>query len=129
MKYLTAVFAAGLCLATSAALADDPMADTYANTVTTKNVKTGQTGMLFFNSDGTYNAKATTPDGKAVEYPGKWLVKDDGKTICLTPTLPPDAPNPAVTTCSPLVGHHVGDSWNVTNDRGDTFAVSMTAGR
>jgi hypothetical protein len=85
--------------------------------------------MLLFNSDGTYSAKGTTPDGKTVQYPGKWVIKDNGKAICLTPTLPAEAPNPPATTCSPLESHHVGDSWTVTNDHGDTFAVSMMAGR
>src|ERR1700712_1780521 len=75
-------------LAATAAYAADPMANTYGNTVTTKNAKTGATGTLLFNADGTYTAGGTGPDGKAITYPGKWATKDAGATLCLTPTLP-----------------------------------------
>ena len=53
------------------------------------------------------------------------MLKDNGATICLSPTLP----NPPPASCSPLAKHAVGDSWNVTNDQGDSFEVSLTAGR
>jgi len=111
--------------ATSAALADDPTANTYANTVTTKSAKTGVSGTLLFNVDGSYSASTTGPDGKPLAYQGKWMLKDNGATICLSPTLP--KPPPA--SCSPLQTHAVGDSWSVTNDQGEAFAVSLTAGR
>lgn len=109
----------------SAALADDPMANTYANPVTTKSQKTGAGGTLMFNADGSYSAKTTGPDGKPIAYQGKWMLKDNGGTICLSPTLP----KPPPTSCSPLQKHGVGDSWTVTNDQGEAFDVSMTAGR
>ena len=109
----------------SAALADDPMANTYANTVTTKSAKTGVSGTLLFNADGSYSANTTGPDGKPFAYKGKWMLKDNGAMICLSPTLP----NPPPASCSPLQMHAVGDSWNVTNDQGESFAVSLTAGR
>jgi hypothetical protein len=114
-----------LVFASSAALADDPMSNTYSNTVTTKSQKTGATGTLMFNADGSYSANATGPDGKPLAYQGKWTLKDDGASICLSPTLP----NPPPTSCSPLQKHAVGDSWSVTNDQGETFDVSLTAGR
>ena len=82
------LFCGSLCIATSAASADDPMLVTYGNTVTTKNAKTGMTGELLFNADGTYQAKGVGADGKPVEYPGKWAVKGNGATLCLTPQLP-----------------------------------------
>jgi len=129
MRFSTLALAGVFALVAGAAIADDPMANTYANTVTTKSAKTGQTGSLLFNADGSYSAKATAADGKQVEYPGKWALKDDGKTICLTPMPPANTPNPPPTSCSPLEKHAVGDNWNVTNDQGESFAVSLTAGR
>jgi hypothetical protein len=125
MRFSTLALAGAFALATTAALADDPMANTYANTVTTKSQKTGATGTLLFNADGSYSASTTGPDGKPLAYQGKWSLKDNGASICLSPTLP----NPPPTSCSPLAMHNVGESWSVTNDQGETFDVSMTAGR
>jgi hypothetical protein len=101
------------------------MANTYANTVTTKSAKSGAAGTLLFNADGSYSANATGPDGKPLSYQGKWMLKDNGGTICLSPTLP----KPPPTSCSPLQKHAVGETWNVTNDQGEAFEVSLTAGR
>lgn len=129
MRFSMLALAGAFTLAATVALADDPMSNTYANTVTTKSSKTGQSGILLFNADGSYTANATGPDGKPFTYPGKWELKDNGGTICLTPQLPPNTPNAPGTSCSPLVKHAVGDSWSVTNDQGETFAVSLTAGR
>ena len=78
--------------ASSAALADDPMSNTYANTVMTKSQKTGATGTLLFNADGSYSAKATGPEGKPIAYQGKWMLKDNGASICLSPVLPNPPP-------------------------------------
>jgi hypothetical protein len=128
MRFGMLALAGGLLLATTAAYADDPMANTYANTVTTKNKATGEAGTLLFNADGSYTAGGMQ-NGKPVQYPGKWTLKDDGKTICLAPQLPPNTPNPPAPSCSPLVAHAVGDSWTVTNDQNQVFDVSLTAGR
>jgi hypothetical protein len=125
MLALASVF---LLVATTAR-ADDPMATTYGNTVTTKNMKTGAMGTLFFNADGTYTANGTGPDGKAITYPGKWITKDNGATLCLTPQLPANTPNPPSESCSPLAKHAVGEHWTVTNSMGDSFDVVVTAGR
>jgi hypothetical protein len=125
MRYSMLALAGAFMLVAGTALADDPMSNTYGNTVTTKSAKTGATGTLMFNADGSYSAAATGPDGKPIAYQGKWTLKDGGATICLSPTLP----NPPPTSCSPLQKHPVGDSWSVTNDQGETFAVSLTAGR
>lgn len=125
MRISTLACAGAFVLAASAAFADDPMANTYANTVTTKSAKTGASGTLLFNADGSYSASTTGPDGKPLAYQGKWMLKDGGATICLSPTLP----NPPPPSCSPLTTHAVGESWNVTNDQGESFAVSLTAGR
>jgi hypothetical protein len=128
MIFRTLMLAGGLALAASAAYADDPMSNTYGNTVTTKSEKTGATGTLYFNQDMSYTAKAMDAKGQPISYGGTWSLKDGGNTICLTPKLPPNSPG-AGTSCSPLVKHAVGDSWTTTNDQGETFDISLSAGR
>jgi hypothetical protein len=128
MIFRTLMLAGGLALAASAAYADDPMSNTYGNTVTTKSEKTGATGTLYFDQDMSYTAKAMDAKGQPISYGGSWSLKDGGNTICLTPKLPPNSPG-AGTSCSPLVKHAVGDSWTTTNDQGETFDISLSAGR
>jgi len=125
MRISMLALAGAFTLVATAALADDPMAMTYGNTVTTKNTKTGATGALFFNADGTYTANGAGPDGKPISYPGKWSTKDSGATLCLTPQIP----NGPGETCSPLSTHAVGEHWSVTNTAGDSFDVVVTSGR
>jgi len=129
MNYRLLALAGTMVLFSGAALADDPMANTYANTVTTKNMATGQSATLLFNADNTYNASTTGSDGKMVKYSGGWQLKDNGATICLTTNLPPNTPNAPKPSCSPLATHNVGDSWTVTNDQSETYQVSLTSGR
>jgi hypothetical protein len=129
MRFSSLILAGALALAATAAYADDPMANTYGNTVVTKNAKTNAVGQLMFNADGTYTAKGSDANGQAVEYPGKWEVKDNGATICLTPQLPANTPNPPPASCSPLAIHPVGEHWTVTNTMGDTFDVVVNTGR
>ena len=124
---IVALACAGVLFAT-AAYADDPMMNTYANTVTTKSEKTGAMGKLMFNADGTYTAAATDAKGAPVNYGGAWNLKDSGATICLAPKLPAGSPGSAP-SCSPITKHNVGDAWTVTNDQGETFDVTITAGR
>jgi hypothetical protein len=124
----TALGFALLLAAGSAAMADDMMAGTYGNTVMTKSHKTGGSATLYFNQDMTYTVKAMDPQGKPVGYGGTWALKDGGNTLCLTPQLPPNTPG-AGTSCSPLSKHAPGDSWTTTNDMGETFDVSLSAGR
>ena len=111
------------------AYADDPMMNTYDNTVVTTDEATGATSKLLFNKDNTYTGEATGKDGKAISYTGSWSLKDDGKTICLTPNAPAGAAQAPVASCSPLEKHAVGDSWKTTNDQKQTFDVSIKAGR
>ena len=129
MRVSSFVLAGALALAATAAYADDPMATTYGNTVVTKNMKTNAAGQLLFNADGSYTDKGTDPTGKAVEYPGKWEVKDNGATLCLTPQLPANTPNPPPSSCSPLTVHAIGEHWTVTNSMGDSFDVVVNSGR
>jgi len=124
MRISMLALAGALMLVSTAALADDPMANTYGNTVTTKDMKTGAVGTLLFNQDGSYTANGTGPDGKAVSYGGKWTTKDGGATLCLTPSVA-NAPE----SCSPIASHPVGEHWTVTNSAGQSFDVVVTAGR
>jgi hypothetical protein len=132
MRFRTIALAGAMALFAGAAFADDPMANTYANTVMTVNKATGAKGTLLFNQDGTYTGKTTDAKGAPVSYPGHWTLKDSGATICLTIDAPPNAPaNPQMPkpSCSPLQKHAVGDSWTVTNDQGETYDISLAAGR
>lgn len=124
MRVLTLALAL-VCIA-GAAHADDPMAMTYANTVTSKNIKTGQSAALLFSADGTYVTRVTGQDGKPLDIPGKWALKDSGATLCLTQQM---GSNPPAESCSPLAIHTVGEHWTVTNSAGDSFDVVITAGR
>lgn len=124
---MLALAGAAVCFA-GAALADDPMANTYANSVVTKDKASGMSTTLMFNKDMTYTGKTTDAKGQPVAFAGTWMLKDDGKTICLSPNVPAGtAPPPP--SCSTLQTHNVGDSWTVTNDQKQTFDVSLVAGR
>jgi len=127
MRFATLVLAGiFVCTASLALAADDPMAGTYGNTVTSKNNKTGMSAALLFNADGTYVTRVAGQDGKPMDIPGKWATKDNGATLCLAQQM---GANPPVESCSPLSIHPVGEHWTVTNTAGDSFDVVMTAGR
>ena len=66
MRISMLALAGAFALVATAAYADDPMATTYGNTVTTKDAKTGAVGTLLFNADGTYTANGTGADGKPI---------------------------------------------------------------
>lgn len=129
MNVRVLALAGAAVLFSGAVFADDPMAATYANTVTTKDKATGQSSTLMFNQDMSYTGKTTDAKGQPVSYSGTWSLKDGGKTICLAPQVPAGTANPPAPSCSPLAAHNVGDSWQVTNDQNQTFDVSITAGR
>jgi len=132
MRFRTIALSGAMILFAGSAFADDPMANTYANTVMTTNKATNAAGTLLFNQDGTYAGKTSDAKGNPVSYLGHWTLKDSGTTICLTIDTPPNAPANAQMpkpSCSPLQKHAVGDKWSVTNDQGETFDISLTAGR
>jgi len=127
MRFVSIALAGCFVMAATAALADDPMANTYANTIVSKDSK-GMSSSLYFNQDGTYTMKATGPNGAPMTIPGKWSLKDEGKTICLVTAAPPNTP-PAPPSCSALQTHNVGDTWTVTNDQNQSYTVTLTSGR
>lgn len=120
MRISMLALAGAFVLVAGSAYADDVMSNTYGNTITTKDMKSGASSTLMFNQDGTYTGAA---GGTA--YNGKWTLS--GGNICLAPTgQPAGAPGD---NCSPVVKHAVGETWSVTNDKGMTYQVSLTAGR
>jgi hypothetical protein len=129
MKVRVLALAGAAMLFAGAALADDPMMNVYGNTITTKDRATGASSTLMFNQDMSYTGKMTGANGQAVSYTGTWMLKDGGKTICLSPNVPAGTPNAPAPSCSPLQTHAVGDSWSVTTDGNQTYDVSLTAGR
>lgn len=129
MKIRMLALAGAAMLFAGAALADDPMANVYGNTIVTKDKVTGVSSSLMFNQDMTYTGKTTGANGQPVSYTGSWALKDGGKTICLTPNVPPGTPNAPGPSCSALSPHNVGDSWSVTTDGNQTYDVMLTAGR
>ena|SRR5476651_2080017 len=129
MRFSSLLLASAFVLVATAASADDPMAATYANTITAKDSKTGAVAVFLFNADGSYTEKATGADGKDVAIAGKWVTKDNGATLCLSPQVPANTPNPPGDSCSPLAIHAIGEHWPVTNSMGASFDVVMTAGR
>ena len=129
MKVRVLALAGAAMLFAGAAFADDPMANVYGNTITTKDRATGASSTLMFNQDMSYTGKMTGANGQAVSYTGTWMLKDGGKSICLTPNVPAGTANAPGPSCSPLQTHNVGESWSVTTDGNQTYDVSLTAGR
>jgi hypothetical protein len=128
MKVRVLALAGAALLFAGAALADDPMANVYGNTIMTKDRATGASSSLMFSQDMSYTGKTTGANGQAVNYTGTWALKDGGKTICLTPNIPAGTPNAPGPSCSPLSTHNVGDSWTVTTDGNQTYDVMLMAG-
>jgi hypothetical protein len=126
MRFSTMALICATALFTTAAYADDALSSAYGNTVVTKSAKTGATSKMMFNQDGTYTVSAVDAKGQPVSFGGTWAAKADA--VCMTPQLPAGSPG-AGTTCAPLQKHAVGDSWTTTNDQGETYDVSIVAGR
>ncbi len=114
---LAAILATGLTMFAGAALAQDAMDVTYGNTVTVTDVEGTLLASYFFESDGTFTL--TTASGDSA--PGTWAV-NDADELCMTMG--------EETGCNPLDGNRaVGDSWDDTDEDGNTITVSIVAGR
>jgi YD repeat-containing protein len=115
-------FALGLAasmLAFGPALAGDPMASRYENTVTLTDAS-GAVTKIYYDKDGTM--KTVLPDGATGT--GKWAVKD-GK-LCVTLDAGPSA---GMENCNPMVERKVGDEWELTLADGSKVKVKLEAGR
>lgn len=117
MKKLALGLLAAAALAT-AAIASDPMASRYENTVTITDAN--GTTKIHYNKDGTLTTIA--PDG--TKGTGKWAVKD-GK-LCVTLD---SGPNAGREGCNPMTERKVGDTWDVTLADGTKAKAALVAGR
>ena len=118
MKRYALALAASLLVA-GAAVAGDPMASRYENTVTLTDAS-GAVTKIYYNSDGTM--KTVLPDGTAGT--GKWAVKD-GK-LCVTLDA---GPNAGMENCNPLVDRKVGEEWEIPLPDGSKLKAKLEAGR
>lgn len=118
MKRIALAFAASLFM-TGAALAGDPMASRYENTVTLTD-PTGAVTKVYYNKDGTM--KTVLPDG--TEGTGKWAVKD-GK-LCV---VFDQGPNAGMESCNPLADRKVDEEWEVPGPDGAVIKVKLVKGR
>lgn len=105
----------------------DPLADTYANTLSIHNLSNGDRAAILFNKDNTYLYKGLRNKKRTV-HDGIWLIKDGGKAVCLTPK--PSKKKPIlVINCVPLSPRKVGDRWQLTDEAGVQYDVAFMAGR
>ena len=116
--------AAATVLFSGAALADDPFAVAYGNTVT-QTMADGTKIVIYVNPDKTWQQ---TVNGKTAKGTYAWK---DATNVCFTVTDPAPADPTKATFCSQIKGDHkVGDTWTETAGDGKTqVTVAITAGR
>lgn len=116
MRKLMGVLIAAMVFAFGApAMAEELMDSTYGNTVTVADTDGNVMVSYLFNEDGTFSMAAA--DGSAAD--GTWTV--DGTTLCVT--LGEE------TNCSEIQDRDVGDSWEDTDEEGNTVVISIVEGR
>jgi hypothetical protein len=104
---------------------DDPMVNTYDNTVQVTNAK-GEVSKLHFNADKSYVTMAA--DGATVK--GIWELAADQSQICYTQTDPAPAPDAKQPACAPFLGKKdVGAKWEQAGTTGETVSVELVGGR
>lgn len=120
---LLAMAAAAVVISAGVAHAD-PFAAAYGNTVT----QTGPDGtkkITYVNQDGTWEQHEA--DGSVMK--GTFVWKDD-HTACFTVVSPPQSDPSKATSCDDIKGTHaVGDTWTEKDDKGNSYTMSITAGR
>lgn len=116
MRLLASVAIAAVMMA-GPALAADPMASAYGNTVVIV-YGDGTTVNLYVNEDGTYTG--TSPAGESA---GTWTIS--GGQTCFTQTSPEASPP----SCSKTVNKNVGDTWTATGQGGAPVTITIQAGR
>ena len=117
MAAMAAVLSAGVAHA-------DPFANAYGNTVTTV-LPDGSKQISYVNQDGTWEQHQA--DGTVMK--GTFVWKDD-HTACFTVIDPaPKDPSKAA-GCQEIKGDHkVGETWTDTDPKGQSYTMSITAGR
>ncbi len=116
MRLFASVAIAAAMLA-GPALAADPMASAYGNTVVIT-YGDGTTVNLYVNEDGTYTG--SSPMGESA---GTWAIS--GGQTCFTQSSPEATP----ASCSKTVSKNVGDTWTSTGQGGAAVTVTIQAGR
>ncbi|MBV9330078.1 MAG: hypothetical protein JOZ55_00840 [Alphaproteobacteria bacterium] len=109
MRALTLGSVIALSVMPVAWAAENPMADTFGNTVISKSAN-GES-RTHYKKDGTLDATLSSPLG-SITLSGTWKLNDKGE-LCRTYSNPPPMlpiPNPL---CTPFTQHKVGDSWTV----------------
>ena len=109
----------------SAAVAHaDPLASAYGNTVTVVGPD-GKKQINYVNQDGTWQQQNS--DGAVMKGTFVWK---DAMTACFTVTDPAPKDPSQATGCQQIKGDHkVGDTWTETDPKGQTYTMSITAGR
>jgi hypothetical protein len=106
-----------------AAANGDPFADEYANTL----VETAPDGAKIYshiNEDHTWEQHL--PDGSSERGTYRW---QDDHTVCFTQTEP-RLPNGEGTGCNEVhSAHKVGDNWTQKDAKGQTYTMTLVAGR
>lgn len=114
---LFASVAIAAALMAGPALAADPMASAYGNTVVIV-YGDGTTVNLYVNEDGTYTG--SSPMGESA---GTWAIS--GSQTCFTQS----SPEPTPPSCSKTVTKNVGDSWTGQGQGGAPVTITIQAGR
>ncbi|MDP1631945.1 MAG: hypothetical protein Q8L66_11060 [Caulobacter sp.] len=118
MKILAkAAIAAAIFMAAGPALAADPMASAYGNTVLITYAD-GTEVKIYVDEGGSYSGES--PAGQSA---GSWAISG-GKT-CFTQQSPEATPP----SCSATVNKNVGDSWQSTGQGGAPVTVTIVSGR
>ncbi len=100
------------------ALADDPFASYYENTVTVTSA--AGTRSVLVNSDGSFSQ--TLADGTTSG--GTWKIDGDQGCFVTTGAAPDAKPY-----CVDATAHAVGDTWDLTAPDGTAEKATLTAGR
>jgi hypothetical protein len=122
MKRMILAAAVAAVFATPA-LAGDPLAVGYGNTVT-QTFQDGTVVVVYVNADKTWEQHR---GGQVVK--GTFTIQDDTHA-CFTVTDPAPADPSKATNCIEVKGDHkVGDTWTEPLPNGASMTVSITAGR
>jgi hypothetical protein len=109
---------AAVLLATSsvAVAGDDPMANTYGNTLVSVSAG-GMEAHTYYNADHTFSGKVPS---MGFEYKGTWTLDDKGE---LCRTFDPPVPGRTNPDCGSFENHAVGEKWNSAD--GGTITLSQ----
>lgn len=114
-KILGVLIAASALVFGGSAMAEELMDSTYGNTITVAAPDGTVVVSYFFNEDGTFSMSGA--DG--TEADGTWAL--DGTNLCVVIG--------EQTSCSEIEDHNVGDSWDETDEEGNTMTISIVEGR